>query len=425
MLTDPRQGQGQSTYAVDVVGQWKPDTNMNGYSDLGRYPRIPNLLEPTLPDNDFKGLGRLVVLLTDDDADATTYNQMGAVPDARLTPPDGIPDYDVSAYTPQGVRRANNPDPGFSPSDRRIRLGDIERHREIVFFLVAYYESKHTPADAGITFPCLKKAPDGRCALFLQTPVSVFFSKSSWNLDLDTRGTSPAAEFHQGCVYRTTCDRRNPSAGACVLPGTTRRLCGWLEEPAHAMLYRPEYGAITLPGERFVVPASSNGAMPHLALASPAAYPNRWLMGWEDLNGGGDRDFANAVFELRAEPSGVVFSASLEALPRDLDPRCFVSRVRVAKSDAFGPRCSDTSQPFTSYSIVPDCQRCTDGVCLPNGSPTFIPAPLGAGTSEMVLDVSAVRGQSLCWQAWLGTSDYLCQPEISNVDIGYELTRLP
>ncbi|WP_426746613.1 hypothetical protein VZQ01_00270 [Myxococcus faecalis] len=425
-LADPRPGQGNTAYTTDIVGQWTVDAHPNGYSDRGRFARIPNLLEPALPDNDFKGLGRLAVLLTDDDEDATTYNQMGPVQDGRLALPDGIPDYDVSAYTAQGLPNPQNPDPGITPRDRKMTLGTIDRHREIVFFLVTYYESKHAPADTGITFPCLKKSPDGRCALFLQSPVSVFFSKAAWNLDMDTRGTSPAAEFNQGCTYRDTCDRVHPTTPtACALPGNGRPMCGWLDDLGMHTLRRPEYGAMMLPSERLVVPAASNGAMPHLALASTPAYPRRWLMGWEDLNGGGDRDFANVVFQLQAEPTGLARAASLGALPQDLDPRCFVSRVRVAKSDAFGPYCASTSEVYASYAISPDCRVCSAGTCVPNPTPTWLHAPLAAGATETVMDVSTFQGQSLCWQASLGTRDFMCQPEVFNVDIGYELTRTP
>ncbi|MFY1831923.1 hypothetical protein ACN47A_38765, partial [Myxococcus fulvus] len=283
LLADARPGQGHLRGLADVVGRGLPDSNPNGFSDLGRYPRIPNLLEPALPENNFKGLGRLAFLITDDDDDGVTYNQMGPVQDIRLTLPDGIPDYDVSAYTPQGVPRPQNPDPGITPRDRKVAMGTIDEHREIVFFLVTYFEGIHNPRDAGLTYPCMRKAADGRCELFLQTPVSVFFSKASWNMDMDVRGTSPAAEFAQACTYRDTCNRAAPNSSACSLPGTTQRLCGWLDEQAQTMLRRTEYGNLALPAERLFVPASSNGAMPHLVMASSPAFPQRWLLGWEDL----------------------------------------------------------------------------------------------------------------------------------------------
>ncbi|MCP3064933.1 DUF4114 domain-containing protein [Myxococcus sp. K38C18041901] len=427
MLADARPGQGSVRTLTEVVGRGLPDAHPNGFSDLGRYPRIPNLLEPALPENDFKGLGRLAFLITDDDEDGATYNQMGPVQDMRLTTPDGIPDYDVSAYTPEGVLRSQNPDPGITARDRKVAMGTIDPRREIVFFLVTYFEGIHNPRDAGLTFPCLKKAADGRCELFLETPVSVFFSKASWNMDMDVRGTSPAAEFAQGCTFRDTCNRAAPnnSGTSCSLPGTTQRLCGWLDAQAQTMLRRPEYGNIVLPAERLFVPASSNGAMPHMVVASSPAFPQRWLLGWEDLNGGGDRDFANAVFLLQAEPSGFARSTSITALPQDLDPRCFVSRVRVGKSDVFSPTCTPTSENFARYAISPECLSCADGTCFPNPSATWLNAPLAPGMSETVMDVRAFQGQSLCWQVAMGTRDFLCQPQVLNVNIGYELTRTP
>ncbi|WP_083560296.1 DUF4114 domain-containing protein [Myxococcus fulvus] len=426
-LADARPGQGNVRLLAEVVGRGLPDGNPNGFSDLGRYPRIPNLLEPALPENNFLGLGRLAFLITDDDEDAVTYTNMGPVQDMRLTAPDGIPDYDVSAYTAEGVLRPQNPDPGITPRDRKVTLGPIDAHREVVFFLVTYFEGIHEPLDEGLTFPCLRKAANGRCELFLQTPVSVFFSKASWNMDMDVRGTSPAAEFNTGCAYRDTCNRAAPnnSGGSCALPGTTQRLCGWLDVQALTMLRQPEYGNIFLPPERLFVPASSNGAMPHLVLASSPIYPQRWLMGWEDLNGGGDRDFANVVVQLQADPAGVARTAPLDALPPDLDPRCIISRVRMAKSDSVGPYCPSASETSINYAITPECSICSGGTCVPNPTPTWLHPALTPGVSEAVMNVGVFGGRSLCWRVALGTRDFRCQPEVINVDIGYELTRLP
>ncbi|MCP3064932.1 DUF4114 domain-containing protein [Myxococcus sp. K38C18041901] len=423
-VADPRPGRAGTLYPSDIVGKLYGTYSSIHHSDRGRFPYIPNLLEPAVAENNFKGLGRLPVLITDDDTDFNTFLMMGPVSDTRTAAPDGILDYDVSAYTPQGLPNPLNPDPGITLRDRRVTVGAIDGQREVIFFLVTYNPSVHSPASSGVTFPCLKRSTSGQCTLFLQTPISVFFSKSAWNLDIDTRGT--VAEFHQGCAYRDVCDHAYPEGGgACTLPGSTQQRCGWLDATAQAQLARPDYGAITLPDAPLRVPPSSHGATPHLAVASSPDHPNRWLLGWEDLNGGGDRDFSDVVFLLQTDPSGLARTAPLPGMHPDLDPRCTFSRVRVARQELTGPICSPTSEASTRYAIASDCEICTAGLCFPNPTPTWIQVPLADGASEAVVDVSPFGGRSLCWQASLNTRDFLCQPEVLQVDIGFEMTRSP
>ncbi|NVJ27883.1 DUF4114 domain-containing protein [Myxococcus sp. AM011] len=423
-LDDARPGRTSERIPVDVVGALLSSNVPNGaFSDGGLFPRIPNLLEPAAPENGNKGLGNLPFLLTDDDSNFTTFKRLAPVNDSDDWS-EGIPDYDVSAYTPSGLRRATNPDPGITSFDRTVKLGLVQGGRELVFFLIAYYDPTHLPNDDGTVYPCLKKAVDGRCTLHLRSPTSVFFSKSRWNLDQDSVGTTPVAEHNMGCIADERCTPQDPNNYSCALGGSSQRLCGWLDDSAYYRLRTPGYGNIVLPKERSGVLAASHGSMPHLEIGTATTLPGTWLLGFEDLNGGGDRNFNNVTFLLKASSTtGLVRS---HVLSDNALGHCAISRVRIEKADGNLQSCqtAPTGTEF-SYAIATDCKVCTGVFCQRNPSPSWMPVPFAEGQSSTILDLSPSSGDQLCWKATVRSLDPTCRPELFHMNIGYELNFVP
>ncbi|RKG91764.1 DUF4114 domain-containing protein [Corallococcus terminator] len=405
LLADARPG-SHPNVNVDVVGSFPPGTPGTGYSDSGLFARIPNLLEPRHALNGNRGLGHIPFLLAEDDSDVSTYQQLGAVGDGS-TASDGIPDYDVSAYDAHGLPRSVNPNPGISGYDRTVDLGVVQGGRELVFFLVAAYGLPHS-MDNGTVFPCLRKSATGQCTLHLKTPISVFFSKAKWNLDQDPVGQAPAAARNAGCAYSDRCNPAAPSTDACTVVGTTQSLCGWLDYDAQVRLNTPHYGNINLPRTAIVAPQSPSLSMnmPHVMVGATGTWPGEWLLAFEDLNGGGDRDFNDVVFLIRSDPSGLVRSRVLSPA----DAGCAISRVYFEKQDTRDAATCDATSSI-SYAISTDCGSPT---------PTWHPVTF-QGPPYRILDVSSTPGNQLCWKATLnGGQSSTCQPTIHNVDIGYE-----
>ncbi|NOK17180.1 DUF4114 domain-containing protein [Corallococcus carmarthensis] len=337
-IPDARPGTHPPT-AVDVVGGSPTEDSVpdaNGYSDLGLFARIPNLLEPAHAMNNQLGLGHLLFLLADDDGDRTTFNQLGIVPDTDDFE-DGIPDYDVSRYDAHGLLRPVNPDPGITPNDRTVDLGRLPAGKELVFFLVTQYQSVHS-LDENQVYPCLRKALNGQCTLHLKAPIQVFFSKAKWNLDQDPVGQMPVAQRNIGCEYNEQCNVASPqsSATACYVANSSQRLCGWLDWEALMRLRQPDHGSLFLPMAAASVFPSGNGNMPHLMMNAPLTTNGQWLMGFEDLPGGADRDFNDVVFLLRTVTEGRVRS---RVLSQD-DASCRIAQVSFRKSDGLDARCS-------------------------------------------------------------------------------------
>ncbi len=62
---------------------------------------------------------------------------------------------------------------------------------------------------------------------------------------------------------------------------------------------------LDLEGENAIIRAI-NGRMNHLMVGAPSSDPNAWLLGWEDLFGGGDRDYEDIVWYISRQASGSV-----------------------------------------------------------------------------------------------------------------------
>ncbi|MBN8228016.1 DUF4114 domain-containing protein [Corallococcus macrosporus] len=457
-VKDARPGQTGNTIKVDLVGSTMGGAPTSpAFSDRGVFDYIPNLLEPADPRNNKLGLGRMVFLLSDDDTDTSAFNNIPPVADSSATA-DGVPDYDVSRYDANGLQRATNPDPGITAYDRTVDLGQIEGGKEVVFFLVVFYDATHAPSTSGGTvFPCLRRDSDDKCTLHLRTSVSVFFSKAAWNLDQNAVGGTTTAERNIGCSYNSSCNPSSPSTsnGACAVAGSSQLLCGWLEGPKSNVnstlgrLNTPAYGNLNMPMEKESIPRPANNRMAHVIMGAPSTDPFRWILGFEDLNGGGDRDFNDVVFMINKENGGGVRSGTVSGdISPDIAEDFTITKVRFRRQDDLAPAprtCSGGAPcwseelpgacrpaggplPTIRYSVAVDCRVCAAGVCTRNPNPTWYPVEFpntSPPTQEVELDMLALgfTGSQLCWKADITSPNERCRPVIDNVDVGYQAVR--
>ncbi|NTX16095.1 hypothetical protein HUA76_35530 [Myxococcus sp. CA056] len=102
--------------------------------------------------------------------------------------------------------------------------------------------------------------------------------------------------------------------------------------------------------------------------------------------------------------------------------------MRVRKDDRFPTECQSSpseAEISYSYSVASDCRLCGEGGCQSNPAPTWLGVPFAFGQSEAVVDLSPSRGAQLCWKATVRSPNFSCQPEIFNVDVGYEVSLVP
>ncbi|GMU00311.1 hypothetical protein KH5H1_44310 [Corallococcus caeni] len=500
-VTDGRPGRENDNIDNDWVGS----NDVGGTDgDNGLFPYIPNLLEPAAPENDNEGLGRMVFLLADDDSDKTVHRQLGPVKDATEDN-DGVPDYNVSQYDFRGLKLPAPPvgDPDYvnynniNTGDRRVNLGLVEGGKEIVFFAVVYYDAEHNTSKDTVA-PCLKRKPytgnpveDGKCLLHLQTSISVFFSKATWNMDQNFKAPvdNKVAERNIGCGYSDSCNSPTDAA-ACEIGTSGKKACGWLDQDTLNRLDTVAYKNLKMPMEGVTVPApgaeltdpnaakamASMNYMPHVIVGAPTTDPFRWILGFEDLNGGGDRDFNDIVFMINKENGGgaksnTVSSDVMNNEGDKLGPNFTITKVRFRRQDdvapyatpgspptgirtkpaCTGPACPAVTactkapcwteevigactasgvKPTITYSIAVDC-RVLDagGVYQPNPTPTWVPVPFNNDKQypdqEVEIDILALglTGSQLCWKVDISSPSELCRPIIDNVDIGYQAVR--
>ncbi|NOK16069.1 DUF4114 domain-containing protein [Corallococcus carmarthensis] len=467
---------------VDDIDDPK-DLSDNDASDRGLFPHIPNLLEPSAAANNYLGLGRMVFLLVDDDSDKDVFRKLGPLADDSEDN-DGVPDYDVSKYDYRGLEQSVNPDPGITARDRTVDLGLIEGGKEIVFFAVVYYDTRHN-LDNDTVAPCLKRqkyannaAEDGKCLLHLRTSVSVFFSKATWNMDQNflAPADNKVAERNIGCEYSDQCSAPKYK-DACTIKGTSDKACGWLDNGTLQRLNTNTYNNLAMPKERVTVmrpgtdltdPEAAKALdrmnyMPHVIVGAPTTDPFRWILGFEDLNGGGDRDFNDIVFLINKENGGGAKSNTITSNVMNADgdkpgQNFTITKVRFRRQDDVAPyaipgpppsgiragctkapcwtesalnACTSTGVvPTINYSIAVDC-RIYDPVLSkynPNPNPTWVPVVFPTQTpaaQEVEIDVLALglTGSQLCWKVDISSPNENCRPIIDDVDIGYQAVR--
>ena len=448
-------GGSRGNIAVSTVGSGGGRGGFSSaeYGDKGMYGTIPNLLEPRDNSNNLAGIGHLVFLHSDDDGDTSTTGNLTPVADVSNLS-NGIPDYNVSAYDADG-RPVSSPDNILNQEiDRTVNLGEIPGDREIVFFIVSWGGPGHSVGSA--VYPCLSFAADGKtCKLHIITPTIVFFSKTFLNMDQNAytpgnvAGVPTVATRDIGCAYT---EANTP----CVAGGAP----GWLDAATLVRLNTvAAYNNLVMPvGEKANVKAdtSGRGLMPHVLVGAPSTDKYRWVLGFEDLPGGGDRDFNDVSFMIHKSNGGVVRSAVVSS---DLSPSIAqdftitevtfraIDEPYFASTSSTLAECKDYAltaedRPRITYQVALDCKICTENcgtgnpTMVENPSPTWVNVamadPLGgrvnSGKRDETVTINdflqrSLTGSQLCWQAVMQSKHDKCQPTIRDINVSYKAVR--
>lgn len=78
-----------------------------------------------------------------------------------------------------------------------------------------------------------------------------------------------------------------------------------------------------------------NGRMVHLMVGAPESSRDAWLLGWEDLYSGGDRDFEDVVFYVKREAGGVLQSGNVAEEAADRFDDFTITQVTFDFTDNF------------------------------------------------------------------------------------------
>ena len=420
------------------------------FGDNGLYPTIPNLLEPSDPKNSLLGIGHFVFLHADDDTDTGTTGNLAPVADSSALF-DGIPDYNVSAFDQEG--RPLSSAPAYSPSDeknRTVDLGKIEGDQEVVFFLVSWGSAGHGPGYS--VYPCLgfTSSTSKVCGLLFNTSTQVFFSKTFLNMDQNPVAASSVTgsdgkKFNAVATRDIGCPYEGGTSTGCIADG-------WLDAATLLRLKTvPAYNNLDMPHEKAYVKAdtSARNLMPHVLVGAPSTDKYRWILGFEDLPGGGDRDFNDVSFMIHKSNGGVVRSAVVSG---DLSPSISqdftITEVTFQAVDdsyfsstdsAFCRALKAEEKPRITYQVALDCNICKTKPCLAtnpfpdvNPSPNWVSLALGDPAANGQRDSSvtindflqrSLTGSQLCWRAVMESKYDQCQPTIKNVNVYYKAMK--
>lgn len=452
-LRDARPGKGNMTAGTVGVAPSGARTGTQ-FSDQGLYPTIPNLLEPRDDKNNKLGIGHIIFLHADDDTDTSTYQDMTPVKDVTTTF-NGIPDYNVSAYDPDG--RPLSPVPSGDgleeERDRTVNLGELQGGKEIVFFFVSWGAPNHA-SDGSQVYPCLSfNSSTGACALHIITPTNIYFSKTLLNMDQNAQTPSTGTDSSGKSIsYVSKRDIGCDYTGSNHCNQTGENLDGWLDSATlNRMKTLDAYRKLTMPHEKGFVKSDplGRGIMPHAFVGTPSTDKFRWILGFEDLPGGGDRDFNDVTFMIHKSNGAVVRSGIVSG---DLSPTIsqdytitevtFTAQDLPLYSGANASYCQSRpaeDRPRITYQVALDCKVCTANcststpTLTDNPTPTWVDVPLSDPPTDGTLRNQTVTlrdflqrsltGSQLCWQAVMTSKDDQCQPTIKNIDVSYKAVK--
>jgi len=176
---------------------------------------------------------------------------------------------------------------------------------------------------------------------------------------------------------------------------------------------------------------ASNGNMVHLMVGAPRNTKDAWLLGWEDLFSGGDRDFEDVVFYVKREAGGQIQSLNVakdlnEGLASDADYS--LSQVSFKFQDNFVDSLWGTEKTYINYYYR--FGNADEWIPLLGGQHLHDPdiftalgtvvESSGIVTREVTLQV-AEKATELYWKVEMNTESVdTFKPEIFSAVVGYQ-----
>jgi len=277
------------------------------------------------------------------------------------------------------------------PNDMRKVMGKFAAGTEIVFFLLANGDKNRD-----------------------------WYTKDGWSSDTWNNATQTLVLELDKCAPDTS-GSCNPSSWS----GSTRTQ-GWLSLPAVTRL--DSYFNLTMSGTKSI--SLTNGSpFNHYVVGAPPTDPNRWILGLEDLSGGGDGDYNDLTILIERETGGVA-----ELLPANAigpsDPNAFISTASIKVHD-FMPSTSCNGNSQINYHISVDAgaswTEITDWhlVQTPTSGGAEVTGWTYGDPEETYREASinfaelGITGRELTWKAEIISDNDACIPEIYSVDIDY------
>ncbi|MDJ0842389.1 MAG: DUF4114 domain-containing protein, partial [Acidobacteriota bacterium] len=178
---------------------------------------------------------------------------------------------------------------------------------------------------------------------------------------------------------------------------------------------------------------ANNGNMVHLMVGAPSATKDAWLLGWEDLFGGGDRDFEDVVFYVKREAGGQLQSLNVadslgDAFAADADYS--LSQADFTFEDNFTDDLWGVEKRYVNYYYR--FGNADEWIPLLGGqhlrTPDVFQPDQGGSTSTTGSQVTrtvsrqvAEKATELYWKVEMSTDNVdTFQPEVTAATVGYQ-----
>lgn len=190
-----------------------------------------------------------------------------------------------------------NGDERIDARDNKKELGTFAGGTELVFFLKVDNES------------------------------SIIFTKDEWNPDVYTSSNGECSKGEAGNEFTKTYYLGRPliNQDGCTL------YSNWMDSDAYERsktLFDLEFAE----DDVATLDLEHDQSFGHVIVGAPGNKPNEWVLGWEDLGGGGDTDHNDLIFQIERETGGMAQLQSNEAIVPDQADACFTG-VSVALYD--------------------------------------------------------------------------------------------
>ncbi|MBU1068506.1 hypothetical protein KJ975_02965 [Myxococcota bacterium] len=428
------------------------NTSTTLFSDGGTYPRISNLLE-TLMDTG----GGMIFKVTDDDDDPSTektgpahtwyYDRFGSLygkyiywqwPNFTLTPEadisatdnNGVPDYDT------------NGDGSVNDLDRTVDIGTFDAGTELVFFLNTYWRNYNVRYESVAMKQ--RTTGDNNTLMYLENARTFsmpFFNKGLLNPDYWGTTDTATRTINIGCPFDvrygggTRWDILVCQVGtgfqtwlyntSAYSSGSS--YSGWLDVPTLTRLNSAAYNFLAIPHETVTFDIIRNGYRQHMALGAPSNDPTRWILGFTLLYDGGvspgsslwpdwiHNSFNHLVFLVNRQNGGEAISNVMSSeIPASQLANTTITKVKIKKDDYI---------PIPPCTPYPDTR--IDYYISVSEPPVWVKVEFPPGSDETTIDLASLgyTGAYLRWKVEIISSDESCQPEVRDLDIGYEALK--
>ena len=188
------------------------------------------------------------------------------------------------------------------------------------------------------------------------------------------------------------------------------------------------YNDATEPDDTQVLTVTRGAKYEHVIVGAPGNKPDEWVLGWEDLGGGGDTDHNDLVFHVERRTGGTAQLESSNAI-EPADETAYYTAVTFEVIDSMP--CSGTTQinyylsidggtswvEITDWDEIreSDASRSSTGTDVENwtyGSPQYTYRSVRIDFSER-----GYSGRELVWRAEMISDNESCIPEILSINL--------